>query len=237
MRGKGHYYYCMEKKKKQAKNGSTHISVILDRTGSMESIRDDTIGGFNAFLREQKAQEGKATLTLVQFDSQDPYEVVHRFKPVGEVPGLNRKTYVPRASTPLLDALGRGINDLEKGLGGLKAKERPEKVIFAVVTDGQENASREFTKKQVVKMIKEKTEKDKWQFVFLSADLGAIEEAGEVGFQASMSMAFIKDAAGTKNAWGSLSRRTSDFRDGQKADMAFEEKDRKYPQDLGKKKK
>lgn len=226
-----------KKKKKSVKNEHTHISVILDRTGSMESIRDDTIGGFNAFLREQKAQQGKATLTLVQFDSQDPYEVVHRFKPIREVPGLTRDSYVPRAATPLLDALGRGINDLDKGLRETAKGDRPGKVIFAVVTDGQENASREFSKKQVVKMIREKTEKDKWQFVFLSADLGAIGEAGEVGFQASMSMAFVKDAAGTKNAWDSLSRRTSDFRDGQKADMAFEDKERKHPGDPGKKKK
>jgi len=221
----------MEKKKRLLKNHYTHISVILDRTGSMGEIRDDTIGGFNAFLGEQKAQKGKATLTLVQFDSQDPYEVVHRFKPIKEVPELTRETYVPRASTPLFDALGRGINDLEKSLADMVKKDRPQKIIFAVVTDGQENASREFTQAQVMKMIREKTAKEKWQFVFLSADLGAMEEAGEVGFQASMSMAFVKDAAGTKNAWGSLSRRSSDFRDGQKADMAFEDEDRKHPED------
>ncbi|MFH1930731.1 MAG: hypothetical protein ABIN18_03960 [Pseudomonadota bacterium] len=83
----------MDKKKKTIKNNYAHISVILDRTGSMESIRDDTIGGFNAFLGEQKKQKGKATLTLVQFDSQDPYEVVHRFKAIKEVPVLTRESY------------------------------------------------------------------------------------------------------------------------------------------------
>ena len=96
----------------------THIAVILDRTGSMESIRDDTIGGFNAFLNEQKQQPSKATLTLVQFDSQDPYEVIHQVKTIKEVPELTKETYVPRATTPLLDAIGRGINDLEKCLCG-----------------------------------------------------------------------------------------------------------------------
>lgn len=226
-----------KKKKKPIKNEHTHISVILDRTGSMEEIRDDTIGGFNAFLGEQKAQKGKATLTLVQFDSHDPYEVVHRFKPIKEVPELTRETYVPRASTPLFDALGRGINDLEKNLADIVKKDRPQNVVFAVVTDGQENASREFSKKQIVKMIKDKTEKEEWQFVFLSADLGALEEAGEVGFQASMSMAFVKDAAGAKGAWDSLSKNAADFRSGQKKDMAFEQKDRKHPQDPNKKKK
>ena len=145
--------------------------------------------------------------------------------------------YVPRAATPLLDALGRGINDLEKSLADMLKKDRPKKVVFAVVTDGQENASREFSKKQVVKMIREKTDKDGWQFVFLSADLGAIAEAQELGVQASMSMTFAKDAAGTKGAWDSLSKNTSDFRGGVKPDMAFEEKDRKHPQDPNKKKK
>ena len=119
-----------KKRKNLIKNDYTHISVILDRTGSMESIRDDTIGGFNAFLGEQKAQKGKATLTLVQFDSQDPYEVVHRFKPIKEVPELTRETYVPRATTPLLDALGRGINDLEKSLADMAKKDRPRKGGF-----------------------------------------------------------------------------------------------------------
>ncbi len=102
---------------KNEKNDYTHITVILDRTGSMESIRDDIIGGFNAFLDEQQKLPGKATMTLVQFDSQDPYEVICRFAPVAEVPKLDRNVYVPRASTPLLDAIGRGINDLEASLG------------------------------------------------------------------------------------------------------------------------
>jgi Mg-chelatase subunit ChlD len=226
----------MEKNKKPIKNDYTHISVILDRTGSMEDIRDDTIGGFNAFLGEQRAQKGKATLTLVQFDSQDPYEVIYRFKPIKEIAELTRETYVPRASTPLLDALGRGINDLEKSLAELAKKDRPGKVVFAVVTDGEENASREFTKKQVMKMIKEKTEKEEWQFVFLSADLGAIDEARDLGVSINASLAFEKDARGTKDAWNSLSKSAVKFRSGDQPDMAFEKKDRKQPKDQHKKK-
>jgi len=114
------------KKDKPEKTDKTHISIILDRTGSMESIMGDTIGVFNAFLKEQKAQPGEATLTLVQFDSQDPYEVIHRMKPIKEIPELDGRTYVPRASTPLLDAIGRGINDLGKQLSDIKKKDRPE---------------------------------------------------------------------------------------------------------------
>jgi len=214
----------------------THITVILDRTGSMESIRDDTIGGFNTYLKEQKAEPGTATLTLVQFDTQDPYEVIHRFAPIKSVPALSRKTYVPRASTPLLDALGRGINDLEKSLGKLKKEDRPSKVVVVVVTDGQENSSREFRKGQIEKMIKEKTERDSWQFVFLSADLAAIDDAIAAGIHADSVLLFEKSGKGSSGAWAALSARTSDFRSSRKKKFGFEQDDRKHPDDPGKKK-
>ena len=168
----------------QMKTDYTHLAVILDRTGSMESIRDDTIGGFNAFLSEQKQQPCKATLTLVQFDSQDPYEIIHQVKTVQEVPDLTKETYVPRATTPLLDAIGRGINDLEKCLADMKEDDRPSKAVFVVITDGQENSSREFRRDQIMKMINEKEKQSGWQFVFLSADLDAINDAMDHGFQA-----------------------------------------------------
>ena len=90
------------------KKDYTHISIILDRTGSMETIRDDTIGGFNTFLNDQKKQPGIATMTLVQFDTVDPYEIIHKFKPIQEVPELTHETYIPRASTPLIRCDGTG---------------------------------------------------------------------------------------------------------------------------------
>lgn len=204
----------------------THIAIILDRTGSMEAIRDDTIGGFNAFLDAQKQEPGLATLTLVQFDSQDPYEIVHRFKPLADVPQLTRETFVPRASTPLLDAMGRGINDLEKSLVDLKEDERPSRVVMVIITDGQENASREFRKDQIQKMIGEKREKAAWQFVFLSADLGAIQDALETGMPAASTMAHDLSARAVGAAWNSLSRHVAEYRAGSKEDVSFTEEDR-----------
>jgi hypothetical protein len=197
----------------------------------MESIRDDTIGGFNAFLRDQKAQAGSATLTLVQFDTQDPYEVIHRFKPVQEVPELTRATYVPRASTPLLDAMGMGINDLEKAIADMPVHDRPARAVFVVITDGQENSSREFRKDQIVKMIKNRTEKDNWQFVFLSADLDAIGDAGSYGIRPDAALFFEKSAKGTMSAWASLSARISDYRSDKKGKIGFVPEDRKHPDD------
>jgi hypothetical protein len=205
----------------------THLAVILDRTGSMESIRDDTIGGFNAFLSEQKLQPNKATLTLVQFDSQDPYEIIHQVKTIQDVPELTKETYVPRATTPLLDAIGRGINDLEKCLADMKENDRPSKVVFVVITDGQENASREFRRDQILKMINEKEKKSGWQFVFLSADLDAINDAMDHGFQAKAAMAFDQTGAGVKNAWASVSQNIANYRSSKAKDVSFSEEDRK----------
>ena len=203
----------------------THITIILDRTGSMESIKDDTIGGFNTFLGKQKKLPGKATMTLVQFDSLDPYEVIHSFKPVKEMPELDSSTYEPRASTPLLDAIGRGINDLEKRLGDMKMKDRPGKVVMVIITDGRENSSQEFKKPQIEKMIKRK-EKDDWQFVFLSSDLGAINDAEHYGFSKNRTMAFDKNSRGTARMYSSVSDRISDDRSGKQDAVAFEDSDR-----------
>jgi hypothetical protein len=199
----------------------THISVILDRTGSMESIRDDTIGGFNSFLQDQKKQEGKATLTLVQFDSQDPYEVIHHFKSIEDVPELDRRTFVPRASTPLLDALGRGINDLENSLARMNEENKPSKIVFVAITDGQENASREFRRDQIAKMIEDRKTKDHWQFVFLTADPCAMEDAMSYGVPAEAAFLFSKSPSGTRHAWAFLSKNLSDYRSKRKETFTF----------------
>jgi hypothetical protein len=151
------------------------------------------------------------------------------------VPELTRETYVPRASTPLFDAIGRGINDLETNLSELKTKEKPSKILFVIVTDGQENASREFTKAQVEKMIQDRTEKDNWQFVFLSADLEASEQAGSLGFMDSKNLLFAKNSIGSIGAWCSLANRVSEYRAGAVCEMAFSDEDRKRDDDPRKK--
>jgi hypothetical protein len=214
------------------KSDYTHISVILDRSGSMESIRDDIIGGFNAFVKEQKSLPGEATLSLVQFDTQDAYEIVCQFTPVKAVPELDRKVYVPRSGTPLLDALGLGINDLEKALTEMKEDDRPSQVVMVIITDGQENSSKEFRKDQIVKMIKNRTDNDGWQFVFLSADMAAIGDAVSYGMQRDATMYFDKTARGTAQALSHLSVEVSAFRTLKKAKIGFvppESEDTKDP--------
>lgn len=205
----------------------THMTVILDRSGSMEEIRDDIIGGFSRFLGDQQAQPGQATLTVVQFDGQDPYEVIHRFRPLHEVSPLDRSTYVPRGSTPLMDAVGRGIHDIEAAIGKLPETDRPSKVIVAIVTDGQENASAEFGRDQVTKMIKAKTDGNAWEFVFLSADLAAFDEAGDIGIPAMKRMLFDKGSMGTAEAWRAFSREAGSLRRDSRHQIGFAEADRR----------
>ena len=141
---------------------------ILDRSGSMETCRDDTIGGFNAFLREQQA--GGGTLTLVLFDHE--YQVVYGNKPITDCPPLTAQTFVPRGSTALLDAIGRAIKAVPAGT-------QPTVVIL---TDGQENASQQYTKAHIKDLIEEKT-KAGWTFVYLGANQDAFAEAGTLGIR------------------------------------------------------
>ena len=198
-----------------------HITIILDRTGLMEDIRDDTIGGFNSFLAAQMAESGEATLILVQFDSQDPYEVIRSFAPLPEIPELTRKVFVPRGATPLFDAMGRGINDIEQRIAALPEDARPSRVVFAVITDGQENASEEFRKEQVEKLIRDRTEKDDWQFVFMSADLASIGDAVALGIDAGSCFSFPSNRPGTAGAWSALSGGVSAYRDARWRKIGF----------------
>jgi len=201
----------MTQSQDKSQGDRTHICMILDRTGSMESIKQDTIGGFNSYIAAQKSLPTPATFTLVQFDSQDPFEVIHKFTDIQMVGDLTAQTYMPRASTPLYDAVGRGINDLKAGLGGLPEALRPKKIVVVIVTDGQENASREFTGAQVRKMIADAKEAG-WQFVFLSADESAISDSSSLNIDASNAAFFKKSTAGANEMWERVANRSVAYR-------------------------
>ena len=182
---------------------ATHIAVLLDRSGSMGDIKDDAIGGFNCFLKEQKAAGANATLTLVQFDTEST-DVVHESMPILEVPDLNHQTFQPRGGTPLLDALGQTIDSTGRALAAIPEANRPNKVVFVVITDGQENSSHRYTKASVKEKIDHQSGQYNWQFVFLGANQDAFDEAGAVGIAmgnvanfapARMQVAFAATAA------------------------------------------
>ena len=142
----------------------TDIVVVLDRSGSMASVLDDTIGGFNTFLEEQKGAQGRARLTLTQFDNE--YDIVHERRDVREVEPLTRATYIPRGTTALLDAVGRTVTSVRARIALDDASEQPWKVVFVIITDGQENASREFNRAQVFELIREQEKEAGWGFDF-----------------------------------------------------------------------
>lgn len=159
---------------------ATHIAVLLDRSGSMESIKAETISGFNFFLKQQKKSGANATLTLVQFDTQST-DIVHEASPIQSVPELNDQTYQPRGGTPLLDALGETMISTGRTLAVIPEANRPDKVVFVIVTDGQENSSHKFSKAQIKEMLEHQTNVYKWQFIYLGANQDAFAEAGNVG--------------------------------------------------------
>jgi len=145
------------------------IVIVLDESGSMGSCKSDTIGGVNLFLDNQKRIKGEVKVTLVKFS--DYYKIVNDAVPIDKVVYLDETNYKPSYTTALLDAVGKTINSLGKRLEETSENERPEKVIFAVITDGYENSSREFTRSQVFQMVSHQKQKYSWEFIFLGADI------------------------------------------------------------------
>lgn len=178
------------------------ILCILDRSGSMESIRDDAIGGFNAFLDAQREVPGQATFTLVLFDHE--YQVVHEGLPLDQVPSLSRQSFVPRGQTALLDAIGQAMDDLNDRHRATPPEARPDQVIVAIVTDGAENASATFTRDLVFQEISIR-EAAGWHFLFLAANQDAISAGAALGIQRGSSIDFQADQSGTQAAFRTAS--------------------------------
>ncbi|MFV0316197.1 MAG: VWA domain-containing protein [Microthrixaceae bacterium] len=188
-----------------------HLYVLLDRSGSMASIADDVIGGYNRLLADQRGLGSRTRITLVQFDSNNPQEVVADAVPVSEVLPLEHETFVPRGSTPLLDATGRLIARATARQHQHAALGHEEEIVFVSITDGHENASQELTLPAVRKMIDERTEAG-WTFVFLSAALDVYGEATSLGYDPRSAQSFTADAEGVHLAMDSLSRSVGEFR-------------------------
>lgn len=188
----------------------TDITVVLDRSGSMESIRSATIDGFNEFLRAQKATPGEATFTLVQFD--DQYEVVYNAVDLGAVPELNHNTFVPRGWTALRDAVCQRILETGSRLSRLPESERPSKVVFLIITDGQENRSTRFTGDDVRAMIRMQEEVYSWEFVFVGASEDAIKQGEALGVTPGKSAKFSATNDGARAVFTEAARQLSSYR-------------------------
>lgn len=206
------------------KNDYTHIAIVLDRSGSMEAVANDTIGGFNKFLADQKAVPGHATLTLVQFDSQS-VDTVNDGTPISFVADLTSKTFVPRGGTPLYDAIGQTINATGKFLKNIPEDARPAKVVFVIITDGFENASHEFNREKVFEMIKHQREAYKWEFVFIGANQDAMATGRAMGVAGTNCMTSAANSVGTQSLYDSASSNLRSYRTSARADMSFTQSD------------
>ena len=205
------------------KENYSDITVVLDRSGSMGCLTGEVIGAFNTFVDEQKKVEGEATFSLIQFD--DHYEVNYKAIDIQVVTHLDENTYVPRGMTALHDAVGKAIISTGKRLSHMDESVRPEKIIFLIQTDGEENASKKHTLQDVKYMIKEHQEKYSWEFVFLGSNIDAVGVATDIGIKRSRAMKYANNPQGTRGAFCSLSSNMAAYRRGEKLDMSYEDKD------------
>lgn len=176
------------------KKGLTELVFILDRSGSMGGLEQDTIGGFNSMLEKQRQQEGEANITTVLFD--DKYELIHDRFPIHAVRPLTPNDYYVRGCTALLDAIGKTIHKMGNIQKYLPEDMKAEKVIFIITTDGLENASREYGYSRVKEMIERQKERYGWEFLFLGANMDAVAEARKFGISADRAVTFENDSAG-----------------------------------------
>lgn len=197
----------------------------------MASVADDTVNGFNRFMDDQRKVPGTATVTMHQFD--DRFETPIKGRDIHKAPNLTAETFVPRGNTALLDAIGRAIGETGERLEKAPEHERAEKVIFVIVTDGHENASRKFTESEINKMIEHQKTKYSWEFVFLGANQDAIASAQGIGISVANAMTYASNKIGTEKLYAAFSSNVRSFRCSTSKDMAWSDEQREDQKKAG----
>ena len=192
------------------KKNLTEIVFILDRSGSMAGLEDDTIGGFNAMIQKQKAEDGEAYVSTILFDNHT--EVIHDRVGIQKVQPMTRKDYYVRGCTALLDAVGKAIHHIGNVHKYAREEDRPEKTLFVITTDGMENASRCYSYDRVRQMIKRQKEQYGWEFLFLGANIDAAREAARFGIDADRAANYHADHRGTEVIYEAVSQTGGNFR-------------------------
>ena len=199
-----------DQKNKNNKPKDVELVFILDRSGSMGGLESDTIGGYNSMLSKQKKEKtGKVSVTTVLFD--DQYELLYNQVPIEKVSPMTEEEYYVRGSTALLDAIGKTVMQVKENQD---KKEIKDKVLFVIITDGMENASREYRVEQIKKLIEERKEKDNWEFLFLGANIDAIGAAKDLGIDSSRAVRFKSDKKGTAKNYEVLNEAIKEIRGG-----------------------
>lgn len=192
------------------KKGLTELVFILDRSGSMQGLEADTIGGFNSMIEKQKKEEGEAYVSAVLFD--DRMEVLYDRVELQKVEPMTARQYYVRGCTALLDALGGAIHHIGNVHKYAREEDVPEKTIFVITTDGMENASRTYSLDRVRRMVERQQKQYHWEFLFLGANIDAIAEASRFGIHASRAANYVHDSAGTRLNFDVLSKAISGAR-------------------------
>ena len=189
-------------------NGQTELVFILDRSGSMAGLESDTIGGFNGMIAQHRSEGGDVLVSTVLFDHE--HEVVHDRVRIADVLALTSKEYYTRGCTALLDAMGDAIHHIKNVHKYARPEDRPARTMFIITTDGMENSSTRYTADQVRAMVKQQEEAG-WEFVFLGANIDAVEVAGGLGIRPEFAAEFACDAAGVRENFASLGAMTCAF--------------------------
>ncbi|MCH1639866.1 hypothetical protein MJ257_07105 [Paenibacillus timonensis] len=192
------------------KQGLTELAFILDKSGSMAGLEADTIGGYNSMLKKQKAIEGECRITTVLFANND--ELLHDRIDIRAVSPMTEKEYQVGGTTALLDAIGRTIHKIGNAQKHTADEYRAEKVMVVIITDGEENASREYTAKRVKKMIEHQKTRQGWEFIFLGANIDAVETARHFGISPDRAQNFHADREGVELNFRVMSEAVASFR-------------------------
>lgn len=181
---------------KKRENNLTELVFILDRSGSMSGLEGDTIGGFNAMIEKQKKEEGEVLVSTVLFDNES--EVIHDRVKLSEIPKMTEKDYYVRGCTALIDAIGCAIHHIGNIHKYARKEDVPAHTMFVITTDGQENASHIYSSDKVKKMVKQQQEKYGWEFLFIGANIDAVETASNFGIHKSRAVNYNADKEGTR---------------------------------------
>lgn len=204
------------------KKGLAELVFILDRSGSMSGLESDTIGGFNSMIKSQKSVDGECIVTTVLFD--DRYELLHDRINLKGISLLTEKEYYVRGTTALLDAVGRTINKIASVQKNTAEEERAEKVLFIITTDGYENASREYSYDKVKAMIEKERDKYGWEFLFLGANIDALETAEKFGISKDRAADYHADGEGTRVTYQAMDQAVRTLREQKTMDKDWKKK-------------
>lgn len=207
----------------------THVTFVLDSSGSMSQIKEDTVGGFNTFLTDQQDEDGTASVSLYDFNTN--VNSVYEGRPIEEAPRLDDTNYMPGGSTALYDAIATAIKGTDAYFASLEQEDRPENVIVVVLTDGKENAS-ETPQEQIQEQVEYRREEFEWEFLFIGANQDAALTAESVGIDRDKSLDMDHSGEGTQAAYESTSDRVSQARQ-EGSTGEFNEVDRQRQQDAG----